>query len=300
MRELGREKFNVDDAWNVHLQTRGKEEGRNAGELHIQKAELQRKLDNYREAVKQDFGVEISVLEQPKDFLAKRNFKKELSEVSPAQWYSSLERMRAYELTQYVEAALSTVKLPEAGKDKKLQFTDVGSRSNFFGSLMAKRHKDQDWKMVDIENQDLPAKVKDESRYNVLNPFDELPKSDVITLNCVLHHVGEIDGEHGKFDDKKIDKFLKTINNALPKNGVVVVVEDFIGKDKVNRLYNDFIKGVDELFYPQSLGNQKLSKEWVEKFEKNGFSLVKEEYPIGFNVVGLPVVETCLVFRKKS
>lgn len=228
MRELDREKFNVDDAWNVHLQTRGKEEGRNAGELHIQKAELQRKLDNYREAVKQDFGVDISVLEQPKDFLTKRNFKKELSEVSPAQWYSSLERMRAYELTQHVEAVLSTVKLPEAGKDKKLQFTDVGSRSNFFGSLMAKLHKDQDWKMVDIENQDLPAKVKDESRYN------------------------------------------------------------------------DFIKGVDKLFYPQSLGNQKPSKDWIEKFEKNGFSLVKEEYPIGFNVVGLPVVETCLIFRKKS
>lgn len=297
MRELSRGEFNVEDAWNVHLKTRGKNEERNVGELHIQKIELQEKLDNYRKAGAKDFDITISELEQPKDFIANRKFNGDLDNIPDARWYSSLERMRAYELKKHFESALCDIQLPNVSEGKKICFTDVGSRSNFFGALMGYFNKDQNWKMVDIENKNLPAKVQAEGRCLTVAPFEELPKSDVITLNSVLHHVGEMD--NGKFDNDKIENFLGTVHNALPKDGLVIVVEDFVGKDKIENSYNDFIKGLDMLFYPKALGNQKPSKEWINIMENNGFSLVKESYPIGFNVVGFPVVETCLVFRKK-
>ena len=288
--------FNIDDAWKIHKTIR---ENSNNHALQIAKTDLQRKLEVYRQSVKSDFRIDLTELEQPKDFLTKRSFANRLSEVDPRQWYSSLERMRSYELKKHFEDCLKDQALPEHS-DRKLVITDVGSRSNFFGSLMKISQPEHDWQMVDVAEHKLPAKAMAKGHYRTIEPFGELPKSDVITLNCVLHHVGEIGGDKPQqFDDSKVENFIKTVYDALPEDGLVVAVEDYIGKDTIQEPYKYFIKGVDHLFYPQALGNQKPSKQWIELFEKKGFSLAKQTYPVGFNVVGFPVVETCLVFRKK-
>ncbi len=296
--------FGVNEAWDVFQKTRKVDAPAN---LFSRKVELQRNLEEYVDTVRKNEGKDLTGYELPKDFLTKREFRDyeangfpvaRLDKVADGKWYSSLERMRAKELRGTFDEVLKNVELPNPNAEK-LQITDVGSRSNFFFSLMKKTHPEQEWQAVDIKNYDLPAHPEPNG-YSTIHPFEKLPKSDIITLNSVLHHVGELEYSHGKFDDKKVRKFIGTVKDALPENGLVIVTEDFIGKDKENPSYKNFVKGVDELFYPKGLGNQKPSAEWIKMFTDKGFVLEKEEYPVHFNVVGFPVVETLLVFRKKT
>lgn len=297
MRQRSAFDFNVDNAWQVFAQTR-KPEGRDPEKLRLMKIELQKAIEKYRKAALKDFPDYFINKKMPKDFLTERKFSNNLPNVSPRQWYSSLERMRAHQLKQAFEDSLSGLKMPQT--DNNLIITDVGSRSNFFGSLMGHENKNQKWQLIDIKDYGLPARAEAKGLFQQIEPFSELPKSDIITLNSVMHHVGEDEKPLGQYDDKKISLFLKKIHNALPEDGLVVVTEDYVGKNKVEEPYNNFIKGVDSLFYPDSLGNQKPVKEWIDFFRNSGFTLEKELYPVHFNVVGFPVVESCLVFRKNN
>jgi hypothetical protein len=303
-----RDELTIEQALAIHKATREKVSDRlSQTDSIIKSRELQQTLHAYRAAVNHDFGVSLSQIEVPKDALHKRDFGKRLEHVQDAQWYSSAERMRAHELEQHYHHALEGVALPHG---EILNCLDVGSRSNFFGALMdyRSRHepkqRNERWAMVDIDEPKLPARVNaDNKRFKQIEPFGDITlpqgaheRANIITLNCVLHHVAE--SPDGQFNDAQIGPFIDKVYAALSDDGLVVVTEDFIGKDKPSYPYNNLIKDMDDLFYPNGRGNQKPSKEWIALFEKHGFKLEKESYPIGFNVIGLPVIETSLVLRK--
>ena len=121
-------------------------------------------------------------------------------------------------------------------------------------------------------------------------PFDI--KFKVISLNMVLHHV----------DLANLEATLKSVYDALDSDGVLIVLEDFIGLNAIDLTRNAYIKGIDDLFYPDALGNQRPIMEWKSELKKTGFVEINKRICPGTfstrNVVGLPVQEAFLVMKK--
>ncbi len=287
MRELDRlDPFNIKKALDYFTKTRKV----TPSEKVIQARDLEKALTAYQEKVSQDFGINLKKIDLPREFPTEQKYRKPVEALNEKQWYSSLERTRAYEVKRNYETLTMGMNL--TGKT----IADLGSRSNYFAALMQKYNQDQKWLALDIEDHILPTKANLRIESKIISPEESLPKADVYTINCVSHHVGEI--EKGVFDDLHLVSFAESLHLALPENGLLIITEDYIGKNSPIEEYNNLIKGLDELFYPDSPGNQKPSSEWIQIFESTGLKLEKEEYLVGFNILGIPVVETCLLFKK--
>ena len=135
----------------------------------------------------------------------------------------------------------------------------------------------------------------------------QMPYADgslaIATLNFTLHHI-EPPSRSPQPDSPEMQAFLDELKRVLKPGGVVLVMEDYMGKtQKERQADNPFANNTlatDNLFYPHSLGSQRSQEEWVTLLKHAGFAVERTKRVAGYNVAGFPVVELVIKARKPA
>ncbi len=192
---------------------------------------------------------------------------------------------------------------------------DIGTRSGLLPHLLA---QDPTMQHRHISGLDLPQTLPTDGhpshdfrsgKHPLVKTYDgdQMPYADnsvaIATLNCVLHHVEPPSGTPEK-ESPELDHFLSELKRVMKPNGVILITEDFMGGTREDRLegnpYAATILGIDDVFYPTTLGSQRSRYEWVRILQYAGFEVDFTRCVGSYNVAGFPVPELVIRARKPA
>lgn len=219
----------------------------------------------------------------------------------PAYRFERIESWRAERLYGQWEDALG--RLP-AGAD----CLEIGCGSGFFTRNVLERHPALHWQATDlprpmpIDGTPLDRNAQPWFREcGVRQPLPYADESqDVVFVNNVLHHVAP----------EVIDAFLGEMRRVLKPGGKLYVTEEYAPDFSSSNLSHveercvtfkakHFSEFMDNIFWPEDVGNQRTPDAWQQMLGTAGFRMMYNPRVVGtFGTPGLPVMEACMCFEK--